>query len=511
MMKVREWHWFAALLLIVFMAACSGTGGGGNGTTSLSDAKAITAFSFASPAATGTIVENAKTIAVTVPNGTDVTALAATFSTTGASVKVGGTVQVSGATTNTFTSPVAYTVTAADSTTATYIVTITVAPSSAKAITAFSLLGVSGVVNESARTITVALPSGTNVTALAATFTTTGVSVKVGGTVQVSGTTTYDFTSPVTYTVTATDSATATYTVTVTVAASSSKAITAFSFATPAATGIINESSKTISVTVPSGTSVTALAAIFTTTGASVKVSSTAQISGTTTNNFTNPMTYTVTAADSTTATYTVTVTVSASAGTSAIKLPKTGQATCYDTVGAVISCATATAAGQNGALQKGVAWPDPRFTTNTDTTVTDNLTGFVWAPNGNLMPTRDNGWDADYTAANFWEAANDGMVTWQHALDYVTKLNAENYLGHSDWRLPNKKELRSLVNYGQANTATWLNTQGFTNAQADDYWSSTSYTSHTYSAWYVIMSDGSMSIFNKTDNLYVWPVRAGQ
>ena len=46
------------------------------------------------------------------------------------------------------------------------------------------------------------MPPGTDVTALVATFTTTGASVKVGSTVQVSGTTANDFTYPVVYTVT---------------------------------------------------------------------------------------------------------------------------------------------------------------------------------------------------------------------------------------------------------------------------------------------------------------------
>ena len=90
--------------------------------------KAITAYSFASPAAIGTIDENAKRIAVTVPHGTNVTALVATFTTTGSSVKVGSTVQISGITTNNFTGPVVYTVTAADSSTANYTVAVAVAP-----------------------------------------------------------------------------------------------------------------------------------------------------------------------------------------------------------------------------------------------------------------------------------------------------------------------------------------------------------------------------------------------
>jgi N-acetylneuraminic acid mutarotase len=206
------------ILVMFVLAACSGGGGGGGGS-SLSSAKAITAFSFTSPAATGTIDENAKTIAVTVPFGTDVTALIATFTTTGAGVKVGSAAQASGTTPNDFTSPVGYLITAADSTTATFTVTVTVAPSSAKAITAFSFTSpaATGTIDENAKTIAVTVPFGTNVTALIATFTTTGAGVKVGSAEQVSGTTPDDFTSPVGYIITAADSTTATYTVTVTV------------------------------------------------------------------------------------------------------------------------------------------------------------------------------------------------------------------------------------------------------------------------------------------------------
>ncbi len=68
----------------------------------LSSAKAITAFSITSPAATGIIDENAKTISVNVPYDTDVTILIATFTTTGASVTVNATPQISGTTANNF-------------------------------------------------------------------------------------------------------------------------------------------------------------------------------------------------------------------------------------------------------------------------------------------------------------------------------------------------------------------------------------------------------------------------
>src|SRR6202008_569829 len=68
---------------------------------------------------------------------------------------------------------------------------------------------------------------------------------------------------------------------------------------------------------------------------------------------------------------------------------------------------------------------------------------------------------------------AQDGKVTWQHALDYIKKLNSENYLGFSDWRLPNNNEIASLLNSEQSDQATWLNSQGFSNFQIE-VWSST-------------------------------------
>ncbi|MGA2781489.1 MAG: hypothetical protein ABSF13_06155 [Smithella sp.] len=88
--------------------------------------------------------------------------------------------------------------------------------SSAKAITAYSLNGVVGTIDEAAKTISVIMPSGTDLNGLIATFTTTGFNVKVGSTVQKSGTTPNDFTTnPMTYKVTAEDGSTQDYTVTV--------------------------------------------------------------------------------------------------------------------------------------------------------------------------------------------------------------------------------------------------------------------------------------------------------
>ena len=56
--------------------------------------------------------------------------------------------------------------------------------------------------------------------------------------------------------------------------------------------------------------------------------------------------------------------------------VPETGQTTCYDALGNTIACLDS---GQDGELQKGVAWPSPRFTDYGDGTVRDNLTGLTW------------------------------------------------------------------------------------------------------------------------------------
>jgi hypothetical protein len=267
----------------------------------------ITAFSFVSPAVTGTI--SGTTISLAVPFGTNVTSLVPTFSTTGASVNVGGVAQTSGITAGNFTSPQNYTVTAADGTTKVYTVSVTIGPNSAKDITAFNFVSPAVTGTIIGTTISLTVPFGTNVTSLVPTFSTTGASVNVGGVAQTSGITAGNFTSPLNYTVTAADGTTKVYTVSVTIGPDNAKDITAFSFVSPAVTGTISETNITVSV--PYNTTVTSLVATFILSGGSVTIGGTPQVSGTTVNNFTSPLTYRVTAGDGSTKDYTVTVTVS--------------------------------------------------------------------------------------------------------------------------------------------------------------------------------------------------------
>jgi len=96
------------------------------------------------------------------------------------------------------------------------------------------------------------------------------------------------------------------------------KAFIAYSFVglSAPAVGVINETNHTIAVTVPVGTNVTALVATFTISGLYVTVppSATAEVSGSTSNDFTNSVTYKVRAGDYSTQDYVVTVTMGAGA-----------------------------------------------------------------------------------------------------------------------------------------------------------------------------------------------------
>lgn len=207
--KKKFYSIFIILLLIagVNFTACGGDGGGGN-TPASSTSKQILTFGFTSPASTGVIDETAKTIAVRVPFKTDVTKLAAVFSTNGEKTTVAGTEQTSGTTENNFTGSVVYIVVAQDGTKAEYTVTVTVAESDEKDITGFTI-GTQSITKIDGTDITVTVPFGSNKASLTPSITHTGASINPDTGVS------RNFTNPVKYTVTAADGSINEYTVTV--------------------------------------------------------------------------------------------------------------------------------------------------------------------------------------------------------------------------------------------------------------------------------------------------------
>lgn len=185
------------------------------------------------------------------------------------------------------------------------------------------------------------------------------------------------------------------------------------------------------------------------------------------------------------------------------IPVQKTGQTTSYAT-------------GDDGDWKKGAEWTNPRFTDNSDGTVTDNMTGLIWLESANCIVSNYPGFDNDYIAG-------DGRVTWQHALDFVSGINAGTYpdcgAGSTEWRLPNRNELTSLVHKGYyepalpntAGTGQWTEGDPFINVQPMGYWSSTTSADSADVAWYVGMGNGGVKIhYPKTYHYYVWPVRGG-
>jgi hypothetical protein len=179
------------------------------------------------------------------------------------------------------------------------------------------------------------------------------------------------------------------------------------------------------------------------------------------------------------------------------VLLPKTGQTKCYADNGTEIDCTRPEAAGQDGDLQLGEPWPDPRFTDNGDGTVTDNLTGLIW--------TKEPG----------------HFRAWTSALNYANNLSLGSEscgTSYTDWRMPNRFELESLLDLGNDAQALPFNLP-FVNVLNVGYmyWSS-SYNKDSngeYDQSKIVRLTGYVGSEPKSEPpfpylLSVWPVRGG-
>ncbi|MBF0337943.1 MAG: DUF1566 domain-containing protein [Nitrospirae bacterium] len=161
----------------------------------------------------------------------------------------------------------------------------------------------------------------------------------------------------------------------------------------------------------------------------------------------------------------------------------------------------TSYAAGDDGELQIGEPWPSPRFVENSDSTVTDNLIGLIWA--------KDAGTPA-IGSCNYDSTSRD----WYGALKYIDCLNSVNYLGHDDWRLPNRKELMSLYDQSVYEPALMAG-HPFINVGSYAYWTSTTVGSDTSRAFtgnvgYGTSSSEALKASTLTGGVHtVWPVRS--
>jgi Protein of unknown function (DUF1566) len=77
-------------------------------------------------------------------------------------------------------------------------------------------------------------------------------------------------------------------------------------------------------------------------------------------------------------------------------------------------------------------AYGNNEFADNGDGTITDKATGLMWA-----------------------KADSGKGLDWKQALAWAQEMNAQNYLGHSDWRVPGVKELQSVIDYTRSPDTT--------------------------------------------------------
>ena len=101
-------------------------------------------------------------------------------------------------------------------------------------------------------------------------------------------------------------------------------------------------------------------------------------------------------------------------------------------------------------------------------------------------------------------DAITDEME-WQEAIEYCEGLELEE---HTDWRLPNINELKTIIDRSRYNPAI---VSAFEQTSSNYYWSSTTYENYHEHAWNVYFFYGSVGYYSKDGDRYVRCVRAGQ
>ena len=159
----------------------------------------------------------------------------------------------------------------------------------------------------------------------------------------------------------------------------------------------------------------------------------------------------------------------------------KTDQRRCWDHKGREIACA---GTGQDGDLDKGRPWPEPRFEVHGDW-VLDRLTEHIWARNANLP---------------------EFPLTWEEGHAYVMAMNAAAALGRSDWKLPSRAALFSLVSHENINPAL-PGEHPFCDIFSGYYWTGTPVARFPSQAWYVHLGGARVFKGMKHGSYMVWPV----
>ncbi len=141
-------------------------------------------------------------------------------------------------------------------------------------------------------------------------------------------------------------------------------------------------------------------------------------------------------------------------------------------------------------------ATPTQDFTLHDDGTATHHKTGLMW-----MRCALGQSW-------NGATCTGSGQIyRWSGALQAAEGFS---FAGNSDWRLPNIKELGSIVEQACSDPA--INTTIFPGAPLTSFWSASPYANRVYDAWYVDFSYGNLNTYSKTyGNVRVRLVRGGQ
>jgi len=158
--------------------------------------------------------------------------------------------------------------------------------------------------------------------------------------------------------------------------------------------------------------------------------------------------------------------------------LPDSGQKKCYDTGGNDKDCPAAgqPLSGQDAQYQGA----PPAYQDNGNQTVTDQNSGLVWMKSDDGTPR-----------------------VWQDAVGYCNGLV---FAGQTDWRLPTRFELDSIVDYGRSYPAI----NPVFSCQSSFYWSAVVYAGDPVYAWGIFFNDGGDHWLDKINKYYVRCVRAG-
>lgn len=116
---------------------------------------------------------------------------------------------------------------------------------------------------------------------------------------------------------------------------------------------------------------------------------------------------------------------------------------------------------------------------------VTDAATGLVWTRQANPLGF---------------------PLPWQEALDAVAALRREGFLGRADWRMPNRRELRSLIDHGRKNPAL-PDGHPFSGVFLGWYWTGTSKARLENYAWNLHLEGGRLFYSRKDEARLLWPV----